>query len=61
MTKDLSAPFNPSRRRTLGLLLAGVAAPALLPHMARAAGGTVVVSNWGGDWNERTMRYGTSD
>lgn len=57
MTKDLSAPFTPSRRRMLGLLLAGVAAPALMPRMALAAGGTVVVSNWGGDWNERTMRY----
>ena len=26
-------------------------------RQARAAGGTVVVSNWGGDWNDRTVRF----
>lgn len=41
----------------LGLLLAGVCVPALLPRRAQAASGTVVVSNWGGDWNERTVRF----
>ncbi len=45
------------RRRILQLLLAGAALPALMPRSALAAGETVVVSNWGGDWNERTMRF----
>ncbi len=57
MTADNLAPTNPSRRRTLGLLLAGAAAPALLPRRAFAAGGTIAVSNWGGDWNDRTVRF----
>lgn len=57
MTKDYCAPIDPSRRRMLGLLLAGAAAPALMPRMALAAGGTVVVSNWGGDWNDRTAKF----
>ncbi|TWG63557.1 putative spermidine/putrescine transport system substrate-binding protein [Aminobacter sp. J44] len=46
-----------SRRRMMSLLLAGAAMPALMPRGAHAAGGTVVVSNWGGDWNERTIKY----
>lgn len=50
-----SATF--SRRGTLGLLLGGVAAAAIAPRRGWAAGGTVVVSNWGGDWNDRTVRY----
>ena len=50
-----SATF--SRRGTLGLLLGGVAAAAIAPRRGWAASGTVVVSNWGGDWNDRTVRY----
>ncbi|CAM3916015.1 ABC transporter substrate-binding protein [Paracoccus yeei] len=50
-----SATF--SRRSTLGLLLGGVAAAAIAPRRGWAASGTVVVSNWGGDWNDRTVRY----
>lgn len=46
-----------SRRGTLGLLLGGVAAAAIAPRRGWAAGGTIVVSNWGGDWNDRTVRY----
>lgn len=45
------------RRRLLGLLLAGAAVPAILPRRGYAADGTVVVSNWGGDWNDRTIRF----
>lgn len=45
-----------SRRRLLQGLAAGAAVSALgLPRAARAAG-TITVSNWGGDWNERTIR-----
>jgi len=46
-----------SRRRMLALTLAGTALPALMPRLAHAAEGTVVVSNWGGDWNDRTVRF----
>lgn len=38
--------------------LAGTAALALLPGApARAAAGQVVVSNWGGDWSDRTVKF----
>ncbi|QQP90661.1 extracellular solute-binding protein [Skermanella sp. TT6] len=50
----------PTRRDVLfGLGAAGAAGAALtLPgRPARAQGGTLVVSNWGGDWNERTVRF----
>lgn len=46
-----------SRRRLIQLMAAGASIPALLPYRAHAAGGTVVVSNWGGDWNDRTIRF----
>lgn len=45
------------RRHTLGLLLGGTAALAIAPRMGWASGDTVVVSNWGGDWNDRTVRF----
>ena len=51
-----SLPENaPSRRNALA---GGLAALSLFaaPTVASAAG-TVVVSNWGGDWNDRTRRY----
>ncbi|KAB1073499.1 ABC transporter substrate-binding protein [Methylobacterium planeticum] len=40
-------------------LLGGTAALLAGPlgRRARAAAGTVVVSNWGGDWNQRTVRF----
>jgi putative spermidine/putrescine transport system substrate-binding protein len=45
-----------SRRQVLaGLGAVGLAFAA--PKMTRAAGGTLVVSNWGGDWNDRTVRF----
>src|ERR1700712_652203 len=42
-----------------GALLGGTAAllSAPLGRGAHAAAGTVVVSNWGGDWNQRTLRF----
>ena len=46
-----------SRRRMMQALLAGAAVPAFFPARAHAQDQAVVVSNWGGDWNERTMRY----
>ena len=46
-----------SRRRMMQALLAGAAVPAFLPARAHAQDQAVVVSNWGGDWNERTMRH----
>lgn len=36
---------------------ASVAALAGLARRAHAAGGTIAVSNWGGDWNDRTVRF----
>lgn len=57
MQKEPMMPHAPSRRRVMQMLMAGATLPALLPRPAHAAGGTVVVSNWGGDWNERTMRF----
>lgn len=46
----------PSRRAVLGALGAGAAALAA-PRLARAQEGTLTVSNWGGDWNERTIKF----
>ncbi|MFG1268438.1 extracellular solute-binding protein [Xanthobacter sp. DSM 14520] len=57
MTKtDLTLSGAPSRRAVLGALGAGAAVLAA-PRLARAQEGTLVVSNWGGDWNERTIRF----
>ncbi len=51
-----SYPNDLSRR---GVLAGSVAALALTTSssVVRAAKGTVVVSNWGGDWNDRTRRF----
>lgn len=57
MKKEISGFAPLSRRRVLTMLLAGAAAPALMSGRAQAAGGTVVVSNWGGDWNDRTVKF----
>lgn len=46
----------PSRRAVLAGMGAGAAALAM-PRIARAQEGTLVVSNWGGDWNERTIKF----
>ncbi|MBP2148171.1 ABC transporter substrate-binding protein [Xanthobacter flavus] len=46
----------PSRRAILAGLGAGAAALSL-PGLARAQDKTLVVSNWGGDWNERTIKF----
>ena len=57
MRADLSLDrFSPTRRQAL---LGGAAAilTAGAGREARAAAGTVVVSNWGGDWNQRTVRF----
>lgn len=48
--------FSPTRRQALlgsaaAILTAGAG------REAHAAAGTVVVSNWGGDWNQRTVRF----
>lgn len=57
MTKtDLTLSGAPSRRAVLGALGAGAAVLAA-PRLVRAQEGTLVVSNWGGDWNERTIRF----
>lgn len=39
----------------LGLGVAGLTLAA--PKLSFAANGTLVVSNWGGDWNERTKKF----
>ncbi|TDT99626.1 putative spermidine/putrescine transport system substrate-binding protein [Azorhizobium sp. AG788] len=55
-TTHFSAPF--SRRSVLaGLGLAAGSAAFGLPRGAAALEGTLVVSNWGGDWNERTIKF----
>lgn len=46
----------PSRRAVLGAMGASALA-ASLPPLARAQEGTLTVSNWGGDWNERTIKF----
>lgn len=46
----------PSRRAVLGAMGAGALAVSL-PPLARAQEGTLTVSNWGGDWNERTIKF----
>ncbi|MFG1379595.1 hypothetical protein [Xanthobacter autotrophicus] len=40
-------------RRRLLASAAVLGAAALLPGIARAQSGELVVSNWGGDWNQR--------
>ncbi|MFG1464742.1 PotD/PotF family extracellular solute-binding protein [Xanthobacter sp. DSM 24535] len=57
MTKSLETLLGtPSRRAVLAGIGAGAVALAA-PRIARAAEGTLVVSNWGGDWNERTIKF----
>ncbi|MFH1553935.1 MAG: extracellular solute-binding protein [Pseudomonadota bacterium] len=57
MTKPFETLLgSPSRRAVLAGLGAGAFALAA-PRIARAAEGTLVVSNWGGDWNERTIKF----
>lgn len=46
----------PSRRAILAGIGAGATALAM-PGLARAQDKTLVVSNWGGDWNERTIKF----
>lgn len=49
-----------SRRKALiGLGAVAGTASLALGHLkpANAAGGNLVVSNWGGDWNDRTVRF----
>ncbi len=47
---------HPLRRRSLLAGLVGGGLAAALPAWAQAPGGQITVSNWGGDWNERTVR-----
>ncbi|MFG1426748.1 ABC transporter substrate-binding protein [Roseixanthobacter glucoisosaccharinicivorans] len=57
MTKTFETLLgSPSRRAVLTGLGAGAFALAA-PRIVRAAEGTLVVSNWGGDWNERTIKF----
>ncbi len=55
---EQSGTRNLSRRRLLQGATGGAAALALtgFPRQAAAAG-SIVVSNWGGDWNDRTIRF----
>ena len=57
MGKPLVEQVRLSRRRIIQGLLAGTAMVAMAPGRGSAAGGQVVVSNWGGDWNDRTVRF----
>lgn len=57
MKKILTTPAMLGRRRFLGTLSAGTAAAALLPSTVWAQSKTIFVSNWGGDWNERTVKF----
>ncbi len=57
MTEKHVLSGAPHSRRQV---LAGLGAAALSPYLAsaaRAEGQSLIVSNWGGDWNERTMRF----
>lgn len=57
MARRITDTRTLSRRSTLGLLMGGAAVTAIAPRMGWAAEGTIVVSNWGGDWNDRTVRF----
>ena len=46
-----------TRRAVLGGSTAGLLAAASGRPARAAVGGTLVVANWGGDWNERTVRF----
>lgn len=51
--------FSAVPRRTFIKGVMGLAAASMVnwPLAARADGGRIVVSNWGGDWNDRTVRF----
>lgn len=57
MLKANLSSFAPSRRGFLGGLLATASASALLPKIAYSQTGSIAVSNWGGDWGDRTERF----
>jgi putative spermidine/putrescine transport system substrate-binding protein len=44
-------------RRNVLIGLGAAAGLASFGVPAKAAGGTIIVSNWGGDWNERTRKF----
>ena len=57
MTKTNFQDLMLPRRRVLQGLAAGLAVTtAGLPRIAQAAG-SITVSNWGGDWNDRTVKF----
>ncbi len=57
MRKTFPEIQNPLRRSVLGLMATGAASAILMPRMVLAQQKTIVVSNWGGDWNDRTVKF----
>lgn len=57
MARLIDKAFKATSRRDVlrGLGVVGMTLAA--PKFSYAAGGTLVVSNWGGDWNDRTVRF----
>lgn len=49
--------LNSSMRRRLLQAAGGAAALASLPRLGYAQSGELTVTNWGGDWNDRTVRF----
>ncbi|MBV9065106.1 MAG: extracellular solute-binding protein [Methylobacteriaceae bacterium] len=54
---SIEFPLSASLTRRAALVGGVSAAAAAFAGPARAAGGILVVSNWGGDWNDRTVRF----
>ncbi|WP_138466731.1 PotD/PotF family extracellular solute-binding protein [Poseidonocella sp. HB161398] len=52
---DFSPDFRPGRRRFLASAAAAALAAGALPRGALAQAGRLVVSNWGGDWNDNIV------
>jgi putative spermidine/putrescine transport system substrate-binding protein len=55
MSDDILKPDFSNRRRLLQAA-GGAAALVAVPRLGRAQSGELTVTNWGGDWNDRTMR-----
>ena len=53
---DRNAPIS-ARRRQLLQAAGASAGLAMLPGFALAQSGELVVTNWGGDWNDRTVKF----
>jgi putative spermidine/putrescine transport system substrate-binding protein len=56
MSDDILKTVSATRRRLLQAA-GGAAALAAVPRLGWAQSGELTVTNWGGDWNDRTVRF----